>query len=66
MREKVFQLRICLVRYLARYGGLVSLSAAKSNKFFKAKMIRENLMLEKYMGAEDEEAIINDSRKAHY
>lgn len=47
MREKAFQLRICLVRYLARYGGVVSLSAVKGNKFFKAKMIRDDLMLEK-------------------
>lgn len=35
------------LRYLARYGGVVSLSAVKGNKFFKAKMIRDDLMLEK-------------------
>ena len=34
-------------RYLARFGNLVSLSAAKRNKFFKAKRIRDDLMFNK-------------------
>ena len=33
--------------YLSRFGNLVSLSAAKRNKFFKAKIIRDDLMFNK-------------------
>ena len=41
-------------RYLSRFGGLAGVSAAKSNKFFKANYIRDNLMFDKKM-TEDEE-----------
>ena len=36
-------------RYLARFGGLASVSAAKSNRFYKAKSIRDDLMFETKM-----------------
>ena len=32
-------------RYLAKFGYLASVSAAKSNRFFKAKRIRDDMML---------------------
>ena len=34
-------------RYLARFGSLASISAAKSNRFFKAIRIRDDLMFKK-------------------
>ena len=36
-------------RYLSRFGGLASLSAAKSNRFYKAKRIRDDMMFETRM-----------------
>ena len=33
-------------RYLAKFGYLDSISAARSNKYFKAKRIRDDLMLD--------------------
>ena len=42
-------------RYLSRFGGLAGVSAAKSNKFFKAKRIRDDLMFHKNMLNEEEE-----------
>ena len=39
-------------RYLARFGGLASVAAAKSNRFFKAKRIRDDLMFETKMSSE--------------
>ena len=43
-------------RYLARFGGLAGVSAAKSNKFFKAKRIRDDLMFVKEMTDDEEMA----------
>ena len=40
-------------RYLGRFGGLASLSAAKRNRFYKAKRIRDDLMFETKMCDED-------------
>ena len=42
-------------RYLSRFGGLAGVSAAKSNKFFKAKHIWDDLLLHKNMLNEVEE-----------
>ena len=51
--------------YLSRFGVLVAVSAAKSNKFFKAKRIRDDLMFDKKMTNEEEvgkvtKKILND------
>ena len=42
-------------RYLTRFGGLASLSAAKSNRFFKAKRIRDDLMFETKMNFQEKD-----------
>ena len=47
-------------RYLARFGNLASLSAARSNRFFKGKRIRDDLMFQKSMV--DEESVTDVTR----
>lgn len=49
-------------RYLARFGSLAAVSAARSNKFFKATRIRDDLMFEKHI-VKDEEVINKESKK---
>ena len=41
-------------RYLARFGYLASVSACKSNKYFKAKRIRDDLMFNGNMATEED------------
>ena len=41
-------------RYLSRFGSLAEVSAAKRNKFFKAKRIRDDLMFDNKKMTEDE------------
>ena len=43
-RENISTQNIESERYLAKFGYLASVSASKSNKFFKAKRIRDDLM----------------------
>ena len=62
-RKRISTNNLSCERYLSRMGGLASLSAAKSNKFFKAKRIRDDLMFEKYMCAEDEEEAITKATR---
>ena len=44
-------------RYLSQFGALAGVSAAKSNKFFKAKRIRDDLMFNKEMSDGEEEIV---------
>ena len=44
-------------RYLSQFGALAGVSAAKSNKFFKAKRIRDDLMFDKEMYDGEEEVV---------
>ena len=44
-------------RYLSRFGALAGVSAAKSNKVFKAKRIRDDLMFDKEMSHGEEEFV---------
>ena len=47
--------------YLSRFGGLASVSAAKSNRFYKAKRIRDDLMFDTKMS--NDEAKVNKSTR---
>ena len=44
-------------QYLSQFGALAGVSAAKSNKFFKAKHIRDDLMFNKEVSDGEEEVV---------